>query len=48
MGTLRVRLFLMGALVALVAVGAVGLVARGRVEGEFRQFIEQVNPDDFG
>jgi signal transduction histidine kinase len=30
----------MGALVALVAVGAVGLIARGRVEGEFRQFIE--------
>jgi signal transduction histidine kinase len=30
----------MGALVALVAAAAVGLVARGRVEGEFRQFLE--------
>jgi HAMP domain-containing protein len=38
--TLRLRLFLMGALVAAVAAAAVGLVARGRVEGEFRQFLE--------
>ena len=38
--SLRFQLFLMSALVALVAVGAVGLIARGRVEGEFRQFIE--------
>jgi signal transduction histidine kinase len=38
--SLRLRLFLMGALVALVAAASVGLFARGRVEGEFRQVLE--------
>jgi len=38
--SLRLRLFLMGAVVALVAAASVGLFARGRVEGEFRQVLE--------
>ena len=38
--SLRLRLFLMGALVALVAAASVGLFARERVEGEFRQMVE--------
>ncbi|MEP7029198.1 MAG: hypothetical protein ABI960_11440, partial [Candidatus Eisenbacteria bacterium] len=39
--TLRLRLFAMGALVALVAVAAVWLVAGRRVEGEFQTFLER-------
>ena len=37
--SLRLRLFLMGALVALVAVAAVWLVAGQRVEGEFQRYL---------